>query len=446
MDTRGDDGRCAAGCCCRASWRGSCAVRESRGRQTMSGWTLSWENDSFTPPSLSSDESYTNGVRFALQRDWQWTNQSGNVVGPALPAGQPRHPPRHHHIAAGRTELLHPHDHHDLRGGFHGPSLRRAPVQRRAHRDHRARAREGECVPVPCATRARVRPRRDRTARARGSGADRSPSASHQPGPERLGRAAQDGAGGFGAGNVARQDREALRRPRSSRRTHAGKPADLRLRRSDRPAGLEHDGLPGVDRPQYRLAPGGTAELGGGRAGRSGGSSVRAKRVRRRQRPGWTSRAGLAATDRGTSTADSRSASRTGGFHTRWCAGAPRSRPPALPIANTTTDRSRSPSSRARRRRSTGKASSSASWWTACFAPIFRHTLFEAGIGGRGERAYRAPVPDVSQEGIGMRVAFHKRVTGDSLARSLSLGVEMIGLVREGPVRRRPPIVTSTRS
>jgi len=45
--------------------------------QTASGWTVSWENDTFVPRSLSSDESYTNGVRFALQRQWKWADSLG---------------------------------------------------------------------------------------------------------------------------------------------------------------------------------------------------------------------------------------------------------------------------------------------------------------------------------------------------------------------------------
>jgi lipid A 3-O-deacylase len=36
--------------------------------QKWTGWSVHWENDSFVPPHLSSDRSYTNGVRFTLGR------------------------------------------------------------------------------------------------------------------------------------------------------------------------------------------------------------------------------------------------------------------------------------------------------------------------------------------------------------------------------------------
>lgn len=45
--------------------------------QDPSGWVLSWENDSFVPSKQGTDESYTNGVRFALQHRWGWSESLG---------------------------------------------------------------------------------------------------------------------------------------------------------------------------------------------------------------------------------------------------------------------------------------------------------------------------------------------------------------------------------
>jgi hypothetical protein len=54
------------------------ALQGRAAAQDPSGWTVSWENDSFVPQRLSSDESYTNGVRFSLRRGWGWGERLGN--------------------------------------------------------------------------------------------------------------------------------------------------------------------------------------------------------------------------------------------------------------------------------------------------------------------------------------------------------------------------------
>src|SRR5688500_1762640 len=45
------------------------AALHSADAQKWPGWSVFWENDSFIPPHLTSDRSYTNGVRFTLVRD-----------------------------------------------------------------------------------------------------------------------------------------------------------------------------------------------------------------------------------------------------------------------------------------------------------------------------------------------------------------------------------------
>jgi lipid A 3-O-deacylase len=43
------------------------------GQQKWSGWNVYWENDSFVPSKYGSDARYTNGVRYTLARDPEWT-------------------------------------------------------------------------------------------------------------------------------------------------------------------------------------------------------------------------------------------------------------------------------------------------------------------------------------------------------------------------------------
>jgi hypothetical protein len=56
-------------------------VGSADAQRKWSNWSITWENDSFVPPGVGSDEFYTNGVRLSIARDeeytWDWAEWLG---------------------------------------------------------------------------------------------------------------------------------------------------------------------------------------------------------------------------------------------------------------------------------------------------------------------------------------------------------------------------------
>jgi hypothetical protein len=409
-----------------------CGPRIARAAD-VSGWTLSWENDSFTPPSLSSDESYTNGVRFALQRDWQWTNQVGTWWGRHYPLAS--HDTRHDIT----TSLL-------VGQNFFTPTIITTYEADSTDRPYAGLLYSGVRIEI-------TEPEPEKASAFQFRAQHALEFDLGVIGPPALADQVQTGVHLLRTSRVPKGWDEQLKTElaasvQAMSRVKIGKHyADL----------VPHAGLM-LGNPQTYAFGGATARLGWNMTGFPA-LIVRNTASPLAERPRWEAGGLVGAEGRsfapnafvdgnalgGPPALDSRPliGDVYGGFTFRltdW-------RFSYTLVRRSSEVQTAGPADREHNYGSVtfafepGKETPEhregkfiGKLVDGFFAPIFRHTLFEAGIGGGASRAYGAPVPDVSQEGIGMRVAFHKRVTGDSLARSLSLGVEMIGLVREGPV------------